>query len=68
MKNDRKKKFPEGFLGVYDSANKFVCVDCIDDDEDVDDEGKFTPVFNTDGWFKGEICVRCKKLVEVESA
>lgn len=59
-----KNGFPEGFLGVYDQDNDFICVGCIKDDEDVDDEAKFTAILATDAWFKGEICDRCEKLIE----
>lgn len=62
------RKFPEGFLGVYDLNNNFICVECIGDDEDVDDEDDFTAALDSDAWFEGEICSRHHELVEKKTS
>lgn len=61
------KDLPEGLIGVlfdHPDPRGFICVECIEDDEDINDESKCTTIFDRDHWFTGEICTRCKTLVE----
>lgn len=64
-KKNARPTFPPDLLGVVEEkTNNFICVDCISDDEDVDDDGEFTAILEGDAWFKGDTCVRCKELKE----
>jgi hypothetical protein len=55
---------PDGLIGVlFDDDRGFVGENCLTDADDIDDEGKCTPVFDYDTWFTGDVCTRCQNLM-----
>lgn len=62
--SEERLALPDGLLGIiFDDKRGFVGVDCLTDEDDIDDEKKCTAIFDYDKWFIGDICRRCKRHV-----
>lgn len=57
---------PEDLFALqFDDKRGFVGADCLEDEEyQKETDETATPIFEFDEWFTGEICSRCKTLVE----
>lgn len=64
-----RQDFPEDLIAIsFDDDRGFICVKCIGENENVDDDKICTVIMSYDSWFHGEICKRCNNLVTRSNA